>query len=788
MDASAQPPPGFLNETQNYLTICMALPPNINSQGFRNGVKAALEKYALPSQLLLLALVSFTYLLCCLLVKFGVSRFTTNLLAGFILGPIGFGRCELFKKLILTIFTQQSTDVLTTFAYMMFLFLNGVKMDVGLVRRTGRKATCVGVLASLFPIMLAGVMTIFLSNKWDLGFDKKMALLQLAVTHSFTAFPVIVLLLNDLKIINSELGRLAVSAATVSELFSISLAGLSLLFRVPILHKSIFSAMRDGALILVFVLVAVFIFLPAMHWVVRQTPERSPVKDDYIYAMFIGALVSGLVTHKLDQTLLLGPFIFGLAVPSGSPLASGLQKVFDYYISEVLMVVFVVVCAAKSDPNRIEYKNPEIQAAIIILAVTIMGKFVGALIPSLYSRLPLKDSVALALIMCCKGVVETASYTFALDFTVINGHLHSLTMIVILFTSSVVPLLVQLLYDPLRKYAGYKQRNMESIKTGEDFRVLMCIQRPSNTSCVVNFLNAVCPTSDYPLDVYVLQLIEMIGRATPTLISHEFQTKTLENCPSYAEPIIHAFAEFQREYLGAAMSHIYTAISPFGVMDEDICTLALDKLTHLLILPFHVQWQINNDAEVEYESLPMRTLNNIVVDRAPCSVGIFVCRGLLRSSDPFRDSHVSYSVALVFLGGDNDREALAFTERLMNVPTISVTIIHFIHSDNISIPGCNGMLDSEVLKAIKQRGRAEGAVSYVEKRVKDGGETTLILRSLANKYDLFVVGRHTEESPVTESLQRWMEYKELGIIGDLLASEDFNSKCSVLTLQKQIRR
>lgn len=77
-------------------------------------------------------------------------------------------------------------------------------------------------------------------------------------------------------------------------------------------------------------------------------------------------------------------------------------------------------------------------------------------------------------------------------------------------------------------------------------------------------------------------------------------------------------------------------------------------------------------------------------------------------------------------------------------------------------------------------------VEYVEETVNDGSDTSRILLSIANSFDLFVVGRSTGMgTDVTRALGDWTEFDELGVIGDLLVSSDFPHRGSVLVVQQQ---
>jgi len=317
-----------------------------------------------------------------------------------------------------------------------------------------------------------------------------------------------------------------------------------------------------------------------------------------------------------------------------------------------------------------------------------------------------------------------------------------------------------------------------------ELRILTCICRPDNVAAVTKLLEISCPSRERPLAIYVLHLIELIGRASPIFISHQMQIKTMSNS-SYSENIIHSFNHFEQDNEGAVSVDFFTAISPLKSMHNDICILGLDKLTSLIVLPFHRKWSI--DGSVELEDNTMRTLNCSVLELAPCSVGILIDRGHLGSS--MISSESSYSVAMIFFGGDDDREALSFAKRMANHSKIALTVIHFVATYNEGNTYWDEMLDSEVLKDAKLNNIGDEYVIYLEVTVKDGPQTALMVRCMVNEYDLIIVGRrYNVESLQTSGLAEWSEFQELGIIGDLLASSDLNSRTSVFVVQQQQNR
>lgn len=365
----------------------------------------------------------------------------------------------------------------------------------------------------------------------------------------------------------------------------------------------------------------------------------------------------------------------------------------------------------------------------------------------------------------------------------------------ILVNSAIVPMLVKYLYDSVsRKYAGYQQRNIMHLKPNSELKILACVHRPENVAAFIGLLNATCPTKESPNVVYVLHLIELIGRASPVFIAHQ---KHENQVPSSFENFILAFYQYQQNNWGLVNVNAFTAISPANLMHEDICTMALDKQTSLILLPFHRKWSI--DGSLEVENNVIRNLNCSVLERSPCSIGILVDRGSLdrrmmttttTNRTSMRPSRQSYCIGMIFIGGKDDREALTLAKRMAKDPRVTLTVINLVDEDRREVIDWDTMLNAEVLKDIKKinevGNNSSNNIMYVEEGVKDGPQSAMIVRSIAHSFDLIIVGRRNGlDSVQTSGLSEWSEFPEIGVMGDLLSSPDLDSRASVLILQQQ---
>lgn len=323
---------------------------------------------------------------------------------------------QFISKYYNSVFRLNNQDILGTislFAYTIFIFLSGVKMDLSIVFRTGSKAFHTGSLAMVAPLLLGAGAQLLLSRYFHLNKQDNLQLMFVLTTHSLTSFPVIACLLEDLKIFNSELGRLGLSSSIISDILGVFLTAVATLAKVW--DKSAGLAILDLVSVTAFTLVVIYVARPAMLWVVSQTPEGRPVKKVYISLIILAVLFSGMLSNWYHMTLVFGPMILGLAVPDGPPLGSALVKKLDPLVSGVFMPIFVTVCMIKADPHDLNFNTTVSKANALLVLVTVVSKFVFSLIPPMLSRMPFKDALAIAFIMSYKGVVEMASYGIARD-------------------------------------------------------------------------------------------------------------------------------------------------------------------------------------------------------------------------------------------------------------------------------------------------------------------------------------------------------------------------------------
>ncbi|KAJ9549832.1 LOW QUALITY PROTEIN: hypothetical protein OSB04_022375 [Centaurea solstitialis] len=781
------------NNTQETI-VCYA-PLMITSHGIWQGDNPL--DYSLPLFILQLILVVITTRILVFLLKpFRQPRVISEILGGVILGPSVMGRMSVFANAVFPLRSVMVLETMANIGLLYFLFLVGVEMDIAVLRRTGKKAIIIAFAGMILPFLI-GISFSFLLHQRTQFVKQGVFILFLGVALSVTAFPVLARLLAELKLLNTEIGRIAMSSALVNDMCAWVLLALAIALGE---NETIDLATLWVVLSITgFIVFCIYVVRPLISWIIQNTPEGESVSEFYICMILTGVMISGFITDAIGTHSVFGAFIFGLVIPNG-PLGLTLIERLEDFVSGLLLPLFFAMSGLKTSIGAIDGASTwGILALVIFLACA--GKIAGTLLVALLYQMPFYDGVALGLLMNSKGLVEMIVLNVGRDQKVLDDKSFAIMVVVALVMTAIITPAVTIIYKPARRSSPYKRRTILKTKPDDDLRTLVCVHTPRNVPTIINLLEATNPTKKSALCVNVLHLVELTGRASAMLIVHDSRKSgrpAANRTQAQSDHILNAFESFEQNVENVSVQPL-TAVSPYSTIHEDICRVAEDKRVAFLILPFHKQQTV--DGGMEATNPAYRVINQNVLANAPCSVGILVDRGF-GGNTRVAGNQMSHHIAVVFIGGPDDREALAFAWRMSSHPGSTLTVMRFVSGTGNSggIENDPGVLtvvtdsdrqkqeDEEFISHFKTLIANEESVGYTEQVVNNGEETVAAIRSVdSSLYDLFIVGRgQGVVSPLTAGLTDWSECPELGAIGDLLASSDFSATASVLVVQQYV--
>ncbi|KAI3946935.1 hypothetical protein MKW98_003498 [Papaver atlanticum] len=750
--------------------------------------------YALPLAILQICLVvAFTRTLAFILRPLRQPRVIAEIIGGILLGPSAFGRSE---KFLHTVFPAKSMTVLDTLAnigLLFFLFLVGLELDIRAIRHTGKKALGIAIAGISFPFILGVGTSVVLQATIAHGARPAPFLVFMGVSLSITAFPVLARILAELKLLTTDVGRIAMSAAAVNDVAAWILLALAIALSGT--SSSPLISLWVLLTCIAFLMFAVFVVRPILVLMARRSPDGEPVKEHYICAALSLVLAAGFATDCIGIHALFGAFVIGIIVPKDGPFAGVLIEKIEDIVSGLLLPLYFVSSGLKTNVATI--KGAESWGLLVLVILTAcFGKIVGTTVVSVMVKVPFREAITLGFLMNTKGLVELIVLNIGKDRKVLNDQTFAILVLMALFTTFITTPIVTAVYKPARKSKPYKHRTMQRNNLDTELTILACFHSTRNIPSMINLMESSRGTRSRGLCVYAMHLMELSERSSAISMVHKARNNGLPfwnmKRPDHDRMII-AFEAYQQ--LSNVSIRPMTAISALHSIHEDICTSAEQKRVAIILLPFHKHQRV--DGVMESLGHGFHLVNLKVLQKAPCSVGILVDRGL-GGATQVSAKDVSFDITAFFFGGHDDREAVAYGARMAEHPGIVLTVVRFLPKPGKSLMGIHkngdqviesGILvddieekkaDEEFLSQLKGTYK-ESSIRYEEKVV--GGREEIIekMKSLSRS-NLFLVGRMPPAAPLLDRSST--DCPELGPIGSYLASSEISTPTSVLVIQQ----
>ena len=492
---------------------------------------------------------------------------------GILLGPSAFGRNT---KYITSIFPTQSVIILEVFADMgllFFLFMVGLELDLKQIRKTGGHALAIAAAGISLPFV-AGVGVSFVLHN-TIATEGKFApfLVFMGVAMSITAFPVLARILAERKLLTTEVGQLAMSAAAVNDVVAWVLLALA----VALSGSSKSPAIVAWVLLcgIAFTVVMFVVIQPFMVWVAGRSPENEPVKEVVVALTLGGVLVAGFCTDAIGIHSIFGAFLFGLVIPKEGHFAGALVEKLEDFVTILMLPLYFASSGLKTNIGTIHGAR---SGGLLVLVITVAcaGKITGTFLAAKASRVGTRKAITLGVLMNTKGLVELIVLNIGKDrgvsffsissvFTrkdyqslfwrvkiwsgiiyfstdddcslsedlfnvnassdgsllfgqVLNDETFAIMVLMALFTTFITTPLVMALYKPARNQVPYTRRKLDMEDPKDDLRILSCVHGMKNVPAMINLTEATRGMRKRALRLYILHLMELSERTSSILI------------------------------------------------------------------------------------------------------------------------------------------------------------------------------------------------------------------------------------------------------------------------------
>uniref|UniRef100_A0A5B7B4M0 Putative cation/H(+) antiporter 28 n=1 Tax=Davidia involucrata TaxID=16924 RepID=A0A5B7B4M0_DAVIN len=704
---------------------------------------------------------------------------------------------------------RKSLNYIADVGMICHMFVLGLEMDPNiLIQPPSRDSKVLSYAGMLSTLILSILVTPLLSipNVSSLKFN-----LSLSVILFGTASPLLTRLITDLKIGKSDIGRFVVSAGIQSDLVSTVLLSLGYISFDPMNGFNTRDSREILTMISTLVIETIFaaklspIF---MNWVNNENPEGKPMKGSHlVLSTAYVVLVCSCSPMISGFSSMLSAFLAGIFMPREGRISKMMISRVNYFLSSIFYPLFFLWVGAESKLGNFGAGHIRTWARLFFLfVVATVGKVVGTVVSGGVQGFHWPESVAIGLLLSIKGHFHVYLALVAANNEIITLSTSMAMIFATILTIIYTPLVVANIIERARKRSPTQQMALQWLPPTDELRILLCIHGPQNVPSAINLMEISRGPVEPGIMVYVTEMIELTDRIAATLARDQGMdalTVTDRAVIEMREEItktVQAYLD-DDDYGGQGIIlGRMLALATMNNMHQDVCILAENLQVSLIILPFHKDQLADGGLKAGHTGF--RHVNRKVLRHAPCSVGILVDRGLGLINRISRSS-VSLNAAVIFIGGKDDREALAYAGgRLARHPGVKLTVIRFLldsNEDSVSIKSASRTrantreqeeemkLDDEYFAEFYGKHVTAGNLAYMEKYLVNSGETFSTLKSLEGQYSLFIVGRGGRvNSVLTVGMSDWEECPELGPIGDILSNSEFSvtGTASVLIIQQ----
>ncbi|KAJ7129154.1 potassium:hydrogen antiporter [Mycena epipterygia] len=670
-------------------------------------------------------IIAMTQLLSLGLSRIRQPRVIAEVIGGVLLGPSVMGHIPGFSNAVFPTAGMPLLTLTATIGLVLFLFLVGLEIDVRIIRRNIKASSAISVAGLIIPLGLGaalgvGVYREFIDPKVNFGYF----LLFTAVAVGITAFPVLCRILTELKLLDTTVGVVVLSAGVGNDVVGWILLALT----VALVNAS--TGLTALYVLLASVGFVIFLLYPVRWgyvWLARRSGslEQGSPTASMMTLTLIMILGAAFFTDIIGVHPIFGGFLAGLVIPHENGYAISLVEKLEDLVSILFLPIYFTLSGLKTNLGLL---NTGITWAyiVIICLVAFTSKFVACGLAAYASGFNWRESGAIGSLMSCKGLVELIVLNIGLQAGILDARTFSMFVLhALILTFMTTPL--TLLFYPA-KYRIHEGKN--TAKVGGDAEGAVGRRSVGEDEVKTKFSIVLDKIEQLPAAMTLSQLLQSPASRPPSFVSTSADDKALEAMPSLAhsplqerisidalrlieltnrtsavlksqeadillhnDPIVSVFRTFG--YLNRLVVSAALSVVGYDEFPDAIAQHATEFGSQMVVLPwsrgatsileeseehgrtagvrnpfdgiFHKTTTQDQTSSVVYSDFIRK-----VFVRSPTDVALFVDRGLsLQMSAGTTDQHLF----LPFIGGPDDRLALTFLVQLCANPGVHASVV-----------------------------------------------------------------------------------------------------------------
>ncbi|ESK92558.1 potassium:hydrogen antiporter [Moniliophthora roreri MCA 2997] len=396
-------------------------------------------------------IVTTASLLSLALQRIRQPKVIAEVLGGILLGPTAFGRIPGFTEHIFPEDAKAYLSLTANIGLCLFLFLVGLEIDSAVIKRNARLSVMVSLAGMIIPFGLGAALAVPLYHQFiDPNIQFTHFMLFTGVAYSITAFPVLCRILTELKLLDTTVGIVVLSAGVGNDIIGWTLLALS----VALVNAG--SGVTALYILLVCVgwtLIVLFPIKIALRWLGRKTGSIESGQPTMLFMTVVILCVFGsaFFTDVIGVHAIFGAFLVGLIVPREGRLAIVLTEKLEDMVGIIFLPLYFTLSGLSTDLGLLN-NGVTWGYTVAICVLAFVGKFGGCTLAAHFAAgFSWRESSTIGSLMSCKGLVELIVLNVGLSAHILSQRVFSMFVLEALLLTFMTTPLVTTLYPPEKR-------------------------------------------------------------------------------------------------------------------------------------------------------------------------------------------------------------------------------------------------------------------------------------------------------------------------------------------------
>ncbi|OBA20394.1 hypothetical protein METBIDRAFT_78789 [Metschnikowia bicuspidata var. bicuspidata NRRL YB-4993] len=393
--------------------------------------------------------------------KLKQPRVIAEVITGIVLGPTVMGRVPGFTANCFPTSSISGLTIVANIGIIFFLFIVGLEVDLRYIRRNARVALTVGFVNMAVPFSLGCGIARGLYNEYQVDSQLTLVLFTtymvfVAVALCFTAFPVLARILVELNLIGDHVGTIVLSAGIFNDL-----VGWILLALVVTLANSANSihTLYILLLALAWFLIMMFPVKRVLCWYLRcHTNDLITGQPSQSLMGLIIAIVfiSAFYTDAIGVHPIFGAFMVGVLISRDNGYGIRITEKLEDMVHLVMIPIYFAVAGLNVDLSELN-RGTDWAYVVVVVVLAMAGKIFGGFVAAKLNGLVWRESLAVGVLMSCKGIVEIVVLNVGLNAGIISTRVYSIFILMALVTTFCTTPLTLWVYPAQHRHSVSKQ-------------------------------------------------------------------------------------------------------------------------------------------------------------------------------------------------------------------------------------------------------------------------------------------------------------------------------------------